>query len=239
MEKAMTHALTENTMSDLRYKKLYRLGGIAVLANLVVMLISFVGYILWPYAAGTTPTQEIYTLIQTNIWGAFIALDLGVSIANLISIVIFLALYVALRRVDEAYALIALIIGLVAVAAMIAARPVFEIFTLSDLYASAGTEMDKSLYLTAGESLLVQFHGAAWHISIFFNALASLINALLMRRSQVFGRALAYIGIVTFAVATLFWAPGVGLMFLFLSMLGSVPWSILLGRDLFRLAREK
>jgi hypothetical protein len=220
-------------------KTIYLIGGIAVLANLVLMLVSVLGYILWPYAAGVTPTQEIYTLVQTNIWAAFIALDLGVSITNLVSIFLYLALYVALRRVDEAYALIALILGLVAVTAMIVARPVFEIFTLSGLYASAETAMDKGTYLAAGESLLVQFHGAAWHISMFLGALAFLINALLMRRSQFFGQTLAYIGIVTFSIGTLFWVPVVGLMFLFLSMLGSVLWSILLGRDLFRLAKGK
>jgi hypothetical protein len=225
--------------TNFNWKNLYLIGGIAVFVNLILMLISVVGYIVWPYAAGATPTQEIYTLVRTNIWAAFIALDLGVSITNLVSILIYLALYVALRRANEAYALIALILGLVAVAAMIAARPVFEIFTLSGLYASAATEMDQNLYLAAGESLLVQFHGAAWHISMFLGALAPLINALLMRRSQFFGRTLAYIGIVTFALGTFFWVPGVGLMFLFLSMLGSVPWSILLGRDFFRLAEKE
>ncbi len=223
--------------TDINWRKLYAIGGIAVLANLVVMLATVLGYIRWPYAAGVTPVDEIYTLIQTNIWAAFIALDLGVSITNLGSVFIFLSLYVALRRVDEAYALIALALGLVAVTAMIAARPVFEIFTLSGLHTSAETDLDQGYYLVAGESLLVQFHGAAWHISLFLGTFASLINALLMRHSQFFGRTLAGIGIVTFSIGTFFWVPGVGLVFLFLSMLGSVPWSILLGRDLLRLAK--
>jgi hypothetical protein len=225
--------------TDVKWKNLFMFGGIAAFANVVLMLISVIGYILWPYAAGVTPTQDIYTLVQTNIWAAFIALDLGVSITNLLSIFIYLALYIALRQVDEAYALIALGLGLVAVTAMIAARPVLEIFTLSGLYASARTDVEKSLYLVAGESLLVHFHGAAWHISMFLGALASLINALLMRRSQFFGRTLAYIGILTFTIGAFFWVPVLGLMFLFLSMLGSVPWSILLGRDLIRLAKGK
>jgi hypothetical protein len=225
--------------TDFKWKNLYMFGGIAVFVNLVLMLTSVIGYIFWPYAAGVTPTQDIYTLVQTNIWAAFIALDLGVSITNLVSIFIYLALYIALRQVDEAHALIALALGLVAVTAMIAARPILEIFTLSSLHTSAGTDVEKSLYLVAGESLLVHFHGAAWHISMFLGALASLINALLMRRSQFFGRTLAYIGILTFTIGAFFWVPVLGLMFLFLSMLGSVPWSILLGRELFRLAKGK
>jgi hypothetical protein len=223
--------------TDINWRKLHAIGGIAALTNLVFMLASVLGYIRWPYAAGVTPVLEIYTLVQTNIWAAFIALDLGVSITNLLSVFIFLSLYIALRRVDEVYALIALALGVIAVTAMIAARPVFEIFTLSGQYASAESELEKGYYLVAGESLLVQFHGAAWHISLFLGALASLINALLMRHSEFFGRTLAGIGIVTFSIGAFFWVPGVGLVFLFLSMLGSVPWSILLGRDLIRLAK--
>ena len=223
---------------DPHWRDLYRLGGIAVLTNLAVMLVSVVGYVIWPNAAGTTPTEEIFALIQNNLWAAFIALDLGVSIGNLVSILIYLALYIALRRVKASSALIALALGLFALAAMIAARPVLEIFTLSNAYAEAATESDKVLYLTAGESLLVQFHGAAWHTSIFFGSLASLIFASLMRHSPDFGRTLAHIGIVTFAIGTFFWLPGIGVMLLFLNMLGSVPWSILLARAFFRLAKR-
>lgn len=222
---------------DPHWKDLYRFGGIAILTNLAVMLVSVVGYLIWPYAAGTTPTEEIFALIENNIWAAFIALDLGVSIGNLFSIFVYLALYVALRRVKASSALIALALGLFALAAMIAARPVLEIFTLSNAYAAAVAESERVLYLTAGESLLVQFHGAAWHTSILLGSLASLIFASLMRHSPHFGRALAYIGIVTFAVGTFFWLPGIGVLILFLNMLGSVPWSILLARAFFRLAK--
>jgi hypothetical protein len=229
-----------NTESaDLRWKNLYRLGAIASITVLIVMLISVAGYIAWPNAAGVTPTVEIFNLIQTNVWAAFIALDLGLSISNLVSIFIYLALYVALRRVSETFALIALVLGLVAAAALIAARPVFEIFTLSDLYTAAGTETEKALYLAAGETLLVQFHGVAWYTYMFLGAVASLINALLMLRSQAFSRALAYVGIVTFSITLFFWVPVVGFMLLFVAMLGSAPYYILLARDLFRLTRKQ
>jgi hypothetical protein len=72
---------------------------------------------------------------------------------------------------------------------------------------------------------------------MFLGALASLINAILMLRSQSFSRVLAYIGIVTFSINLLFWIPVVGFMLLFVAMLFSVPWYIMLARDLFRLAK--
>jgi hypothetical protein len=223
--------------ADTRWRNLYRLGGLASVTVLVVMLFSVAGYIVWPNAAGVTPTLEIFNLVQTNIWASFIALDLGLSISNLVSTFIYLALYMALKHTDKTFALIALVLGLIATAALIAARPVFEIFTLSDLYMAAETDMEKSLFLAAGETLLVQFHGAAWHTYMFLGAVASLINAVLMLRSQSFSRVLAYVGILTFSVTALFWVPIVGFMLLFVAMFFSVPWYILLARDLFRLAR--
>jgi hypothetical protein len=235
----MSKAQLKNTeIADARWRNLYRLGGIASITILVIMLISVVGYIAWSNAAGVTPTLEIFNLIQTNIWAAFIALDLGLSVGNLVSIFVYLALYVALRRVSETFALIALVLSLVAIAALIAARPLFEIFTLSDLYMAAVTETERGFYLAAGESLLVQFHGAAWHTYMFLGSVASLINAILMLRSPSFSRALAYAGVVTFTINAFFWVPVVGLILLFVAMFSSVLWYILLARDLFRLARE-
>jgi hypothetical protein len=216
---------------------LWRIGGIATLLNLIVMLFSVAGYIKWPFAAGTTPTETIYGLIQNNLWAAFIALDLGVSITNLVSILVYVALYFALRKEKEISAVIAMILGLVAVVAMIVARPIFEIFSLSNLYFSAISISDKTLYLISGETLLAQFHGTAWHISMFLSSISSLIFANLMLHSPYFSRTLAYIGIVTFGLGTLFWLPGVGIMILFISMLGSVPWAILLARSFFHLVK--
>ena len=228
---------TNTEAADVRWRNLYRLGGIAAITALIIMLISVAGYIAWPNAAGVTPTAEIYNLVQTNFWAAFIALDLGLSIGNLIAIFIYLALYVALRQVNETFALIALALGLIAVAALIAARPLFEIFTLSDLYMAAGTESEKALFLAAGETLLVQFHGTAWYTYMFLGSVASFINAVLMLRSQSFSRVLAYAGVVTFTINSFFWVPVVGFMLLFVAMFSSVLWYILLARDLFRLAK--
>ena len=229
---------TQEIETDSGNNILYKLGGIAAIIVLVVMLASVAGYIAWPYAAGITPTLEIFNLVQTNIWAAFIALDLGLSISNLVSILIYLALYIALKKVNKTFALTALGLGLVATVALIASRSVFEIFTLGNLYMSAGSEMEKALYLSAGEALLVQFHGTAWHTYMFVGAIASLLNAVLMLRSQQFSRALAYIGIVTFSITALFWFPVIGFGLLFLAMLCSAPYYFLLTRDFFRLAKE-
>ena len=62
-----------------------------------------------------------------------IALDLFLFIGNLFSIILFLALCVSLKPVNESYALIALAIGLIGVVLLIPSRPLSELYTLSGL----------------------------------------------------------------------------------------------------------
>jgi len=112
----------EEKIADAGRSNLFWFGGIAAITVLTIMVVSVVGYIIWPYTAGTTPTLEIFNLIQTNLWAAIIALDLGHSISNLVSILIYLALYIALKRVNKTFALTALVLGLVATATLIASR---------------------------------------------------------------------------------------------------------------------
>jgi len=78
-------------------------------------------------------------------------------------------LYAALKKVNESYALIALVLGLIAVATVIPARPLAEMVILSEKYGQAVTETEKNLYLSAGETFRVLFDGTAWIIQTLFN----------------------------------------------------------------------
>jgi hypothetical protein len=73
--------------------------------------------------------------------------------------------------------------------------------------------------------------------TVFF-MLAGLLNCALMLRASFFSKATAWLGIVVSAVGLLFFLPGVGLLFLFFNTIGSVPWCLLLARDLFKIAKE-
>jgi hypothetical protein len=88
-------------------------------------------------------------------------------VGNLISILFHLAVYAALKRVNESHALFALVLGLIAVIALIPARPIMELFTLSDRYAAA-YEAEKSQYLAPGEALPALFNGSFRAVFYFF-----------------------------------------------------------------------
>jgi hypothetical protein len=240
-EEEVTSARADNEGSPEQigetYGALYKLAGVAVLLMLLLMVLSIAGYLRWPVAAGTTPTEEIYALTQTNIWAAFIALDLGVSVSSVLSCLVLAALYGVLRSRSEGLALVALILGLVSVAAMVSARGVLEVFTLADQHAFAQGPEEELRLLAAGDAILAQFHGAAWHISILLGAVSYAISSWLMRESPYFGMRTATVGLATNLAACLFWIPSLGTAMLFLSMLGWMLWAPMLAVAFFRTGR--
>jgi len=156
-----------------------------------------------------------------------------------INTLMFLAIYAALRRVDESIALIALVLALIAVVLVIVCRPLVELTVLSDHYAAATDPTEKLRYLAAGEVLRTSLDGTAWMMQTVFFLLAGLINCLLMLRTTFFSKATAWLGIVISVIGLPFFLPGaIGLLFLFLNTIGSVPWCLLLARDLLRMAAE-
>ncbi len=73
--------------------------------------------------------------------------------------------------------------------------------------------------------------------TVFF-MLAGLINGLLMLRTAIFGKATAWLGIVNSAIGLGFFLPTIGLLFLFLNTIGSVPWCLLVSRDFKQISRS-
>lgn len=222
---------------DPRWKDLYKLGGITAVASEIVLILGIVAVFIWPYSPGKASTESIFLLLQDDKLGGLISLDFLLVAGNLFGILLFLALYVSLKPVNESYALIALVIGLMADVLIIPARPISEMFALSGLYAAATTDAARSQYLAAGEALLALFNGTGWFVNTFFGGLSLLISSLLMLRSRIFSRSTAYVGIVTNAAVCGFFIPGVGLLLLFLSLPGYLIWYFQLARKFFRMGQ--
>ena len=143
-------------------------------------------------------------LLQNDKLGGLISLDFHLVLGNLFGILLFLALYISLKQVNESYALIALVLGLVADVLIIPARPISELFSLSGLYANATTQVARSQYLAAGKALISLFNGTSWFLNTLLGGFSLLISSLLMLRGNVFSRSTAIVGIVTNAAVCLF-----------------------------------
>lgn len=209
-------------IADRQWKDLYRSGGLACLLVAALITFAVIAYFIWPYTPGVVSTENILVRLQTNRLGGLIALDVLTLVIVLLNLLSLLALYVALKRVNQSYALIALALGIIAVAALIEARPVAEMVSLSEKYAAATSAVARSQYLAAGDALLELFSGTAWMIETFCLVLSGLISSLLMLRSPIFGKTTAYVGIVTSLFGLGFVIPVIGISLLFVNTMLSI-----------------
>lgn len=233
----MSKSVSAETVAP-RYSTIYRVGGIASIVIAVSIVFAVAAYFIWPYKGNTTSIEAIFSLLQTDRLGALISLDISMLLIAPINILMFLAIYAALKRENESVALTALALALIAVALVIVCRPLLELTVLSDHYVAATDPSEKLRYLAAGEVLRSSLDGTAWAMQTVFFMLAGLINCLLMLRAPFFGKATAWLGIIISALGLGFFLPaGVGMLLLFVNTIGSVPWCLLLARDLFRLEK--
>jgi hypothetical protein len=220
---------------DPRWKDLYRFGCIACAAFPAFIIAAVIAYFIWPYSPGFTSVADIFADLQNNRLGGLASLDLSVVIMMPVLILEMLALYAALKRFNESYALIALVLGLVGVILWLVSKPLVEMVYLSNQYAAATSEAERSHYLAAGEALSAISSGTAWMLSQFLISISGGISCMLMLRSHFFSRMTAYIGLAMAVLGVSFWIPGIGPILSLLATIGGVIWYALMARDFYRL----
>jgi hypothetical protein len=215
---------------DGRWRSLYRIGAVAAVISVLVIPLSVIAFFLWPLWP-----DNILAVIQEDWLSGLMGLDFGYLLSNVFAIPFFLVLYVTLKEIDEGWALIALTMGLVGLVCLVPARPIPEMFALSDQYAAATAEAERSAYLAAGEAMLTHFHGMAYHAHYILGSASLLISSLLMLRGNTFSRTTAYVGIVTNIIVFGLYVPEIGVWISMLSVVGYLIWYILIARRLIRL----
>lgn len=219
--------------ADFAWKSLYRIGGTAALTMAVFIPIQIIIYVAWP-----PPTTVIgwFTLFQSNWLLALLDMDLLLIVDQVLVALVLLALYIALRRDSQSFMAIALVAGLVGIAAYFASTAAFEMLSLSAQYWAATTHAQRSMILAAGQAMLAIYQGTAFDVGYILEGFALLIVAVVMLRSTTFGKATAYVGILLGVMSLV--PPTAGTIGLFFSLGSLVPleiWDILVARRLFQL----
>ena len=223
-----------------KWKTLYRAGAVAPLVALLFYLTEFsILFLGEPY-----PSTVLgwYALIQRGrllgLW-YLNALDI-LSFAFLG--IMYLALYVALRRVRPSATLIALYLAMLGIVVFIVPRVLqLALLPLSDLHAEAATEAQRAIYLAAGEALSYVTTATPQTLGFLFMAAAGLIISTVLLSGRTFGRTAGYVGIVGFVAALANYAshllaPQVAEMLMPINGLLWFVWWILISGWLFRLA---
>lgn len=227
------------TSADPQWKALYRIAAIAAILVVIVMILAVVLYFIYPYAPDKQTAETIFLLLQRDVLGGLISLDILLLAGNLVGIPVFLALYVSLKPVNASYTLIALALAIIGIVLLFPARPLLELVTLSKHYAAATGEAEKSQYLAAGTALLALFDGINWFMNTLLGGISLLISSVLMLQSNVFSKTTARVGIITNVAVCGFFLPVIGVLLLFLTLPGYTIWYMLLARRFFQMGRSE
>ena len=187
---------------DLTWKGLYKVGGSAALIIAAMYLLAMVIYIP-ANLAGPPPSTvlEWFTLFQNDRLTALFFLGFADIIIMICSGPMFLALYAVLRRTNRTWMVIATSFAIVGMAVYLATNTVFSMLSLSDQFAAATTESQRSLLLAAGQAMLATVEGTGGrYLGLPLVWVSSLIVSVVMLQSKVFSKATAYVGIVGFAL---------------------------------------
>src|ERR687897_1441581 len=221
--------------ADSRWSLLYKIGGAAALFGVAVIPIQLIIFIAWGQ-----PDTAIgwFKLFQDNRLAGLLAFEFLFVVNAVLGIATTLALYVALRRVDESLMAIALAHGLVEAVALIVARPALEMLYLSEQYAAATTDAQRAMFLAAGEAMWATYNGTAFYVGYNIFSVYLLIVSVVMLRSSIFGRVTAHMRLLAAILNWGLYVPKIGI---FLSILGVFPffaiWNVLIARRLFQLGR--
>ena len=237
-------AITETPNVD--WKSLYKVGGAAAIAIVVLYVIEVIGFV----AMGPPPAtvDAWFTLFRNHGLLGLVDAYLLDAVAVALMVPLFLALYAALRRAKRAHMTLATVFGFVGIAVFLATNVTFSMFYLSGQYAAAKTDAQRSLFMAAGQALFSVSieHGTGPYVGLLLIAVAGLMASVVMLRNKTFGKVTAYAGILAnvfqlaeppVVLVPAHFYQNVGLFLILISFVFYVIWYVLIARTLFRLGR--
>lgn len=216
----MNEIITTNTTGP-NWKGLFKAGGIAALGMLAIMIAQIAIYISAP---PPTSVVDFFALFKQSTLLGLLSLDLLYLLNNTLLILIYLALYAALKEVGESTALIALVLGLMGIAAYFSSNTAFEIMSLSNQYNQAVTADQRIILQSAAQAMLETYKGTSFDVYYVLNAAALLIFDYLLIKSNIFTKTTAVFGVLAGVLMLIPSTAGtIGLVF---SLASLIPWAV-------------
>jgi hypothetical protein len=229
------------------WRGVYITGGIAT-------IIALTGIILDVIVGSTTggnlsalPQTAVdrFAQFQTSPLLGLYNLDLLNIVNQIFLIPAYIAVYAAHRKTSHAFSLLALIMFLVGTTVFVTTNTALPMLELSNKYAIATTESQKTLLAAAGEAMLVR--GSHGSLGVFIGFLlpniAGLIMSFAMLSGKIFSKITSLMGIVgsiliLFYIVLVTFAPNVKDMATAVSMPGGLllmAWMVMFTIKFFKL----
>lgn len=222
------------------FSLLYRVAAVAAVATVVVTIVQIVLGLLWP-PPDFTPTAaaavDILTMAQANPALTFLRLDGLMVLDYILLVVVYLALYAALRPSNPSLMLLATGLALVAITLYLTTNPAATMLVLAGQYSAS--DAGQAGVISAAQAVLVNFQGTAFLVHYIVMGIAGILVGLAMLRSDVFSRNTALAGLAQGAMMLVPVTFGtIGLLFALGSLIPFILWFVLIALQLLRLSAD-
>lgn len=224
------------------WKQLYRIGGVAPFIVLILYLSQFLIF----FSGEAYPLTAVgwFKLFQrSKILGLFFLNALDIFSIAMLGLM-YLALCVTLRRTNPSQIVIATFFAFLGVAVFVSSRVamVSGMLSLSEQYATAVTEAQRSQILAAAQVVTSLSRATPETFGFLFMAIAGLVYSIVILQSKNFSKLIGYLGILafTFTLAndiSLIIAPSVAAFIMPINGSLWLLWWILVGLRLFKFGR--
>jgi len=229
---------------DAGWDGLCRMGGAATFILLAYSLATMVQLLV--LGGPPTTAAEAFNLLRNSRVLGLLRLDLPTVLALPLYYLVFLGLFAALKRSDAAYATLSTSLAFVGVTLLLATPTALSMLSLSEKYAAATTEPVRVRFLAAGEAVLATdiWHGTGAIIGGLLLQSGAVLISVVMLRSNVFTKTVAYVGIVTHGLDLAHGllgpvVPGAGFVLMAIAGPLYLIWFPLVGRRLLQLGRRR
>jgi hypothetical protein len=231
---------------------LYQMGGVAALlalcVNLSDVILGFGGTEIVTY--GTRSAADWFAIFHESPFEGLYSL----GIFNITYMVAMLPVYFALvwahRRRQGIQSVMVLVVFLIAMSIYISTNAAIPLLVLSNKYALANTDVQKTIFIAAGEAVLARgedFTPGSF-IGLIFSGGAAIAISFVMLRGGIFGKVVSWVGIIGFIFLSLFticatFIPSFYIIaFYFFGSIGgllALTWFALVARSFFQLGRNE
>ena len=235
-----------NANPTMNLKSIYKIGAITVLLQLAAVLALLVGTVALNLGPRPATVLEFFLVYHENRLVGLLRDDFS----SLVLIALYLgwipAIYFALRKQNFTIALFSTMMVLVGVAVAFAIHSSFSMMHLSDLYAAATSEAQRSHLLAAGEAVLASdlWNSTGGYLGGILLQGSGVLISLVMLRGKNFSKVTAISGLLGNGL-DLFqhllhpFVPGIEGLIQPVMGIFYLVWFPMLARDLLRLARSE
>lgn len=227
--------------ADSSWKSIYRIGGLTALLAVVFAVVQVSIEVIGITTVGLPPTttEAWFGLLRTNKLLGLTELTMFQIPIFVLLIPTFLGLYFAHRQTHQGIMAAATILALVGTSVYLATNTVFSMLSLSDQYATATSDTERSSLLAAGKALQAMSVSSV-DVGLSIISAAGLVISIVMLRGGIFSRKIGYTGIFAAVMEVAYYpsliAPSIGIFLLEISGSLFIIWIVLAGVRLYQMS---